>query len=84
MNFGKSFTYIFDDPQWFDKLLIPILVSLIPLVGSFAVLGYILRTIANVARGEAYPLPPRFSLGGKIWAEASVIFSCNWFGVFRL
>ncbi|MGI6259795.1 MAG: DUF4013 domain-containing protein [Anaerolineaceae bacterium] len=62
MNFGKSFTYIFDDPQWFDKLLIPILVSLIPLVGSFAVLGYILRTIANVARGEAYPLP-RFSFG---------------------
>lgn len=86
MNFGKSFTYIFDDPQWFDKLLIPILVSLIPLVGSFAVLGYILRTIANVARGEAYPLP-RFSFGedlgrgfrymlvGLVWAIPAIIMS---------
>lgn len=62
MKFGKAFTYIFDDPDWFDKLLIPILVSLIPLVGGLALLGYVLRTIANVARGEAYPLP-RFSFG---------------------
>ena len=62
MNFGKSFTYIFDDPEWFDKLLTPILVSLIPVLGAMALLGYVLRTIANVANRETHPLP-RFSFG---------------------
>mgnify|MGYP001192835170 CR=1 FL=1 len=33
MNFGKAFTFIFDDERWFDKLIVPILVSLIPIVG---------------------------------------------------
>ena len=86
MKFGKAFTYIFDDPEWFDKLLIPILVSLIPLVGSFAFMGYVLRTIANVARGEAYPLP-RFNFGedlgrgfryflvGLVWAIPVMIMT---------
>lgn len=86
MKFGKAFTYIFDDPDWFDKLLIPILVSLIPLVGSFAFMGYVLRTIANVARGEAYPLP-RFNFGedlgrgfryflvGLVWAIPVMIMT---------
>lgn len=86
MKFGKAFTYIFDDPEWFDKLLIPILVSLIPVVGSFAFMGYVLRTIANVARGEAYPLP-RFNFGedlgrgfryflvGLVWAIPVMIMT---------
>lgn len=86
MKFGKAFTYIFDDSEWFDKLLIPILVSLIPLVGSFAFMGYVLRTIANVARGEAYPLP-RFNFGedlgrgfryflvGLVWAIPVMIMT---------
>lgn len=62
MNFGKAFTYIFDDPDWFDKLLIPVLVGLIPVVGTFALMGYVLRTVANVARNVEYPLP-RFDFG---------------------
>ena len=86
MKFGKAFTYIFDDSEWFDKLLIPILVSLIPVVGSFAFMGYVLRTIANVARGEAYPLP-RFNFGedlgrgfryflvGLVWAIPVMIMT---------
>lgn len=86
MKFGKAFTYIFDDPDWFDKLLIPILVSLIPLVGSFAFMGYVLRTIANVARGETFPLPRsnfgedlgrgfRYFLVGLVWAIPVMIMT---------
>ncbi|NLC14014.1 MAG: hypothetical protein GX768_08235, partial [Chloroflexi bacterium] len=45
MNFGKAFTFIFDDERWFDKLIVPILVSLIPIVGMMAFTGYLLRTI---------------------------------------
>ena len=33
VDFGKAFTYIFDDPKWFDKIIIPILFGLIPIVG---------------------------------------------------
>ncbi|HOA22044.1 MAG TPA: DUF4013 domain-containing protein [Anaerolineaceae bacterium] len=57
MNFGKAFTYIFDDPKWLDKIIIPILFSLIPVVGMFVLMGYVLRTTRNVAEGVEYPLP---------------------------
>ncbi len=57
MNFGKAFSYMFDDPEWFDKIIIPILFGLIPIVGWFVLLGYSLRTSKNVAGREPYPLP---------------------------
>lgn len=57
MNFGKAFTYIFDDPKLFDKIIIPILFSLIPVVGWLVLMGYVLRTTRNVAEGQEYPLP---------------------------
>jgi len=62
VNFGKAFTYIFEDENWFDKLIVPVLVSLIPVVGAMAFLGYTLRTVKNVAYNEARPLPV-FSFG---------------------
>jgi len=57
VNFTKAFTYIFEDERWFDKLIVPLLVSLIPVIGQFVMLGYILRTINNVANNELNPLP---------------------------
>ncbi len=57
MNFGKAFTFIFDDERWFDKLIVPILVSLIPIIGGMAFTGYVLRTIKNVVQNESDPLP---------------------------
>ncbi len=57
VNFGKAFTYIFDDKRWFDKLIIPVLVSLVPLIGPMAFSGYMLRTIKNVVQNEVDPLP---------------------------
>ena len=57
VNFTKAFTYIFEDERWFDKLLTPLLVSLIPIIGTMAFTGYILRTIKNVIQNEPHPLP---------------------------
>ena len=57
IDFGKAFTFIFDDERWFDKLIVPVLVSLIPVVGGLAFTGYILRTIKNVIQNEVNPLP---------------------------
>lgn len=57
INFGKAFTFIFDDERWFDKLVVPVLVSLIPIIGAMALTGYVLRTIKNVIQNEVNPLP---------------------------
>lgn len=57
MNFGKAFSYVFDDQRWLEKIIIPILYSLIPVVGWMVMMGYVMRTIRNVAEGVEFPLP---------------------------
>ena len=57
MNFAKAFTYIFDDPRWLEKLVIPLLVTLIPFIGWMVAAGYLLRVTRNVAEHQAEPLP---------------------------
>ena len=57
MNFTKAFTYIFDDQRWLEKLVIPLLVTLIPGIGWMVVAGYLLRVTRNVAERQAEPLP---------------------------
>ena len=56
MDFGKAFTYAFDDKEWVTKLLIGGILSLIPIV-NLVVLGYMLKTLKNVADGVEQPLP---------------------------
>ncbi len=57
MNFAKSFTYIFDDQRWLEKLVIPLLVTLIPVIGWMVVAGYLMHVTRNVAEHQAEPLP---------------------------
>jgi hypothetical protein len=57
MNFGKAFTYVFDDPDWFNKVLIPILIGLIPVVGQLVVTGWMLDLMRNVSNRVERPLP---------------------------
>lgn len=56
MDIGKAFTYVFEDPNWIMKILIGGIVLLIPIV-NFAVYGYMLSTLKNVADGQPNPLP---------------------------
>jgi hypothetical protein len=56
MDWGKSFTYVFDDKDWVVKLLIGGILSMIPVV-NLVVLGYVLRALKNVAEGAEHPLP---------------------------
>ena len=56
MDIGKSFTYVFEDPNWIMKILIGGIVSIVPIV-NFAALGYMVTTLKNVADGQAQPLP---------------------------
>jgi hypothetical protein len=68
MDIGKSFTYMFEDPNWVAKLaiggaillvgtLFSFLIGIPLLVASAIVLGYILTVTRNVAEGAATPLP---------------------------
>jgi len=85
MDFGKSFTYMFDDPEWLKKLAIGgllALLSIIPIVNIFTwlvVMGYFVRTIRNVASGRSLPLPEWDDWGGDwvrgaLLAVASIIY----------
>jgi hypothetical protein len=66
MDFGKAFTYMFQDPSWLAKLgigtllllvgifLAPVLIGIVPLI---IVTGYSLVALDNVRLGHEHPLP---------------------------
>jgi uncharacterized membrane protein len=57
MDIGRSFTFITEDEDWLKKILIGGLISLIPFVGQFYLMGYVLETLRNVLHGREIPLP---------------------------
>lgn len=66
MDIGKSFSYVFEDPEWLNKILIGSLVFLVSMLltpilvgilGFFIITGYALEVLANVRRGDPRPLP---------------------------
>jgi hypothetical protein len=65
-DFGKPFTYVFDDPQWLQKILIGGLFYLASflLIGWFFILGYVARVVRNVVADVKLPLPEWDDLGG--------------------
>lgn len=65
MDFGKAFTYPFQDPDWFKKIIIPGLVMLIPIIGQIAVLGWALEITRRVLRKDPNPLP-EFDFGKNL------------------
>lgn len=56
MDFGRAFTYVFDDPDWLKKIGIVALVSLIPIIGQLIVIGWALRNARSVIAGNPNPL----------------------------
>jgi hypothetical protein len=64
-DFGKPFSYVFDDPEWVQKILIGGLFYLagIFVVGWFFVLGYVAQATRNIIAGVARPLPQWENLG---------------------
>jgi hypothetical protein len=66
VDFGRSFTFVTEDPEWVKKVLIggAFTLACVLLVGVPFVLGYFSRTLRNVVAGEARPLPDWEDLGG--------------------
>jgi hypothetical protein len=73
MDFGKSFVFMFGDPDWLRKVGIGALVALVGIllgpifIGLFAFIflaGYSLDVTRNVIRGQVHPLPEWDDWGG--------------------
>lgn len=64
-DFGKPFSFVFDDPKWLEKILIGGLFYLAGflIIGWFFILGYTAKLARNVVAGVARPLPEWNDLG---------------------
>ena len=66
-NLGRAFNFMFEDPEWLQKILIGgcfVLLSCI-FIGVPFVLGYMLLLIKNTTEGRPLPLPAWDNLGDK-------------------
>lgn len=78
MDIGRAFTYMFDDEKWVEKLVIGgllTLASIIPIVNLFTglvLVGYSLRILRRVSRGEELPLPQWDDWGGD-WVRGLMV-----------
>ena len=67
MDIGRSFTYVIEDEEWWKKVLIGAALSLIPFIGQFYMMGYVLAAMKNVIAGRDVPLPePLDDFGDKL------------------
>ena len=57
MDFAKAFKFPFEDPDWIKKIGILGLITLIPLVGTFVLLGFGLETARRAIRQDPQALP---------------------------
>lgn len=57
MEFGRAFTYPFEDQNWLKKIALAALVSLIPIVGQLFLLGWGLEIARRVIQRDPVVLP---------------------------
>jgi hypothetical protein len=77
MEFGLPFTYVFKDSDWFKKIGLAALVSLIPIIGQIFLLGWSLEITRRVIKNDPTPLPDldfggQLGLGFKAWVVGLV------------
>jgi len=63
MDISKAITFVFEDDDWLVKVLLGALITLIPIFGQLALLGYMIAIIRNVKAGDPNPLPRWDALG---------------------
>lgn len=62
----RAFRFVFDDPNWLGKILVGALFTFLSLffVGSFWVMGYLVRVVRQTLDASRPPLPEWDDLGG--------------------
>ena len=66
MDIGKSFSFVFEDKKWIEKVLIGGILMLVPILGSILMLGYGVELVRNVRNHDPEPLPEWDEWGTKI------------------
>ncbi len=66
MDFGKAFSFVFEDEDWIKKIGVGGLISLIPVIGIFLVLGWGVEVTKRVIRDDAEVLPDWSDFGGYL------------------
>jgi hypothetical protein len=81
VNYGESFTFMFDDPDWIKKIGIGAGLTFFAMLGSllvigvvlfFPLFGYMINIIQNVSRGDAQPLP-EWDNWGDVFAKGGML-----------
>lgn len=80
MDIGKAFGFVFEDEEWVTKVLLGALITLIPIFGGFALMGYAIAIVRNVKAGNPRPLPDWNDLGryftdGLLFWVATFVYS---------
>ncbi len=57
MDFGKAFSFVFEDEDWLKKIGITGLIMLIPILGQLAVVGWTIEVTRRVIGNDPKPLP---------------------------
>lgn len=57
MEFGKSFTFMFDDGKWVGKILLAAVIAFIPIIGPLAVAGWGVEITKRVIHQDPEQLP---------------------------
>lgn len=64
-DFVKPFAFVFEDPEWVQKVLLGgvFVLASMAIVGIFFLYGYMARLVRNVVEGVQHPLPAWDDLG---------------------
>jgi hypothetical protein len=65
MEFGKPFSYVFEDPDWLKKVVIMGLIMLIPIVGQLVAAGWMIDIMKKMINHEPLTLP-NVDFGGQL------------------
>ncbi len=66
MDFGRAFSFAFEDQDWLKKIGIAALLMIIPIIGTFLVMGWGIEITRRVIRRDPEPLPDWNDFGGYL------------------
>ena len=87
MEFGKSFTYVFEDDDWIVKILLAAVIAFIPIIGPLAVAGWGVEITKRAIRKDPEQLPDwgdfvNYLIKGLVVILIGFDNSKGWRGVF--
>jgi hypothetical protein len=73
MDFGKAFSYVFEDEEWLKKIGLAGVITLIPIIGQFVIVGWGLEIVRRVIEDDPEPLPD-FTEFGDFLVKGLLVF----------